>query len=55
MHAYASCKVVFAVHELTCKKSTQLHDAFISRVRQRHDLNGCSETGTVGARSVRAP
>jgi len=35
--------------------STQLHDAFIGRrARQRHDLIGCSETRTVGARSVSA-
>jgi len=30
----------------------QLHDAFIGRARQRHDLIGCSETRSVGAQSV---
>jgi len=33
--------------ELTCNKSTQLHDAFIGRARQRHDVIGCSETRSV--------
>jgi len=32
----------------------RLHDAFIGHARQRRDLIGCSETGTVGAQSVRA-
>jgi len=35
--------------ELTCNKSTQ----FTGHARPRHDLIGCSETRTVGARSVR--
>ena len=38
--------------ELTCNNSTQLHDAFIGRARQRHDLIGCSETGAGVARRV---
>ena len=40
--------------ELTCNKSTQLHDAFIGHARQRRDLIGCSETTrrTFGARRV---
>jgi len=40
--------------ELTCNKSTQLHDAFIGHARQRHDLIGCSETTrrTFGVRRV---
>jgi len=38
--------------ELTCNKSTQLHEAFIGRARQHHDLIGCSETRTVVASSV---
>jgi len=38
--------------KLTCNKSTQFHDAFIGHARQRHDLIGCSETRTVGARRV---
>jgi len=41
--------------ELTCNKSTQLHDAFIGHERQRRDLIGCSETRTVGAQSVCVP
>jgi len=40
--------------ELTCSKSTQLQDAFIGHARQRHDVIGCGETGTVGAQSVLA-
>jgi len=39
------------IKELTWNKSTQLHDAFIGRARQRHDLIGCSETRSVGAQS----
>lgn len=31
-----------------------LHDAFIGRARQRHDLTGCDETRSVGAQPVRA-
>ena len=41
--------------ELTCNKSTQLHDAsrhFIGLTCQRRDLIGCSETRTVGAQRV---
>jgi len=30
-----------------------LHDAFIGRARQRHDLTGCDETRSVGAQPVR--
>jgi len=39
--------------ELTCNKSTQLHDAFIDHERRRHDLIGCSETRTVGVQPIR--
>ena len=35
--------------------STQLHNAFIGHARQRHDVIGCNEIGTVGAQSVCAP
>ena len=37
------------------RKSTQLHDAFIGHARQRRDLIGCSETGTVGACALETP
>jgi len=43
---------LFTAHELIGNKLTQLHGAFIGRARQRHDLIGCSETRSVGARSV---
>jgi len=33
--------------KMTCDKSTQLHDAFIGRARQRRGLIGCGETRTV--------
>jgi len=39
--------------EVTCNKSTQLHDTLIGHARQRHDWTGCSETRAVGAQSVR--
>ena len=54
-HRYAKRKGLFAAHELNGTIVTQLHDdAFTGHVRQRHDLIGCSETRSVGARSVRA-
>jgi len=40
--------------ELTCNKSTQLHDTFIDHARQSQHLIGCSETRTVCAESVGA-
>jgi len=41
--------IVWFVHstrtKMTCDKSTQLHDAFIGRARQRRGLIGCGELG----------
>jgi len=53
----SNSKGLFIAHELnstelTCNKSTQLHDAYTGHERQCHDLIGCSETRTVGAQSV---
>ena len=53
----SNSKGLFIAHELnstelTCNKSTQLHDAYTGHARQCHDLIGCSETRTVGAQSV---
>ena len=36
----------------SCNQSTQLLDAFVGHVRQRHGVIGCSETRTVGAHSI---
>ena len=40
--------------ELTCNKSTQLHDTFIGHARQRNVLIGCIETRAGGDQPFRA-
>ena len=42
---HANCRLV-------CDKSTQIHDTFIGHARRCRATIGCSETRTVGARSV---
>ena len=56
LHTLPICTVYIYVcyvwHWITNQSTSQMHDAITGHVRQRHDLIGCRETRTVGARSV---